>query len=343
MLCIYCKEREADAREHYLPQCLGRFQNFEPLLDRICQQCNQELGAEIEREFARQSPEAIARSINWIKGQRRGGQHKRVPVSVYQPERIGAEHLYLFASDPETGHTILWQTDKQPGTIKELSQFVVLDADEKPIKHIPVPAAITSGRDLFELFKEHSVTFPIYKVLVIASSGDEERIERMLSEWNVTCPMQRRKGGKISAPQIFRGKLGPAYFRTLAKIGFHYALKYIPTITSNEGAFRPLREFIRRGIGDAGQFLSSCDTVSNPNGPPGHVLTAVARTHADIVVNMQFFAGCKVALPQWRLILGPNPTTLFVNQVSAHFFAYSEDGDGRLKGEQVVTLNATLQ
>ena len=33
---------------------------------------------------------------------------------------------------------------------------------------------------------------------------------------------------------------------------------------------------------------------------------------SPIVVNMQFFADCKTALPQWRLILGDNPTVLFV-------------------------------
>jgi len=64
MLCIYCNEREADAREHYLPQCLGRFQNFEPLLDRLCQKCNADIGA-LEREFCRRSPEAIVRGVNY--------------------------------------------------------------------------------------------------------------------------------------------------------------------------------------------------------------------------------------------------------------------------------------
>jgi hypothetical protein len=108
MLCIYCREREADAREHYLPQCLGRFQNFEPLLDRLCDTCNHEIGGALEREFCRRSPEAVLRSVHWIKGQQRGGQKKR-PAHIYQPEKIGGRHMYMFGLDMD-GRNVLWQT-----------------------------------------------------------------------------------------------------------------------------------------------------------------------------------------------------------------------------------------
>ena len=193
-----------------------------------------------------------------------------------------------------------------------------------------------------ELFTAYRVTFPIPKVQVIAASGDEERVQALFSAIDVNVPMQRRAGGRVSQ-QLFAGAAGLAYFRALAKIGFHYALKYIPTITGNEGAFGPLREFIRDGVGDRDQLLTRCDTASNPSGPPGHILTAVANPDSPIVVNMQFFAGCEVTLPQWRLVLGDNPTVLFVQQVSAHFFAYTEGKDGRLTGGEVVQLRVATQ
>jgi hypothetical protein len=99
-----------------------------------------------------------------------------------------------------------------------------------------------------------------------------------------------------------------------------------------------LREYIRHGVGDPGQFLSNCDPVLNRSGPPGHILTAIAHPSSRIVVNMQFFAGCKVALPQWTLVLGENPTVLFVEQVSAHLFAYTEGDNGRFTGGEIVPL-----
>jgi hypothetical protein len=329
---IYCGQHAADAREHYLPQCRGRFHNFEPLLGKLCQECNEGIGGTLEREFCRRSPEAVLRSVHWIKG-----QHKRRQGHSYQPEKIGGQHLYFFAPDPETGQSILWQTDKEPRTVKERSQLVICDDAGEVTQHIPIPAEMTTGRDLVELFKAYSVTFPIPKVQVIAASGDEERVQGLFSAIDVDVPMQRRAAGRV-AQQFFTGVVGPKYFRALAKIGFHYALKYIPTITGSEGAFRALREFIRNGSGNHEQFLVKCDPASNPSGPPGHVLTAVANPYSPIVVNMQFFAGCKTVLPQWRLVLGDNPTVLFVEQVSAHFFAYTEEEDGRLTGGEIVPL-----
>lgn len=193
-----------------------------------------------------------------------------------------------------------------------------------------------------ELFKAYKVTFPVPKVQVIAASGDEERVQALFSAINVNVSMQRRMGGPVSR-QFFTGEVGLAYFRALAKIGFHYALKYIPTITGNEASFCALREFIRNGVGGHDEFVTKCDAASNPSGPPGHILTAIAHPDQPIVVNMQFFAGCKVALPQWRLILGDNPTLLFVEQVSAHFFAYTELEEGRLAGGEILPLRVATQ
>ncbi len=336
MLCIYCKEREADAREHYLPQCLGRFQNFEPLLYRLCQKCNEDISA-LEREFCRRSPEAVVRSMNWIKGQTRGSKRTRKPAHIYQPDKIGGRHVYMYGPDPETGRDILWQTDTKPGAVKEISQCVFFDDQGEETRHIPIPTEIKTGHELVELFRAEGVNFPIAKAQVIASSGDEDRVQAMCNQLNWNIDFQRRKGGRVPR-QFFKSEFGPPYFRALAKIGFHYALRYMPTITGNEGAFRALREFIRDGAGDHHQFLADCKPALNPDGPPGHMLTAVANPDSPIIVNMQFFAGCKTELPQWRLVLGDNPTTLYVEQASAHFFSYTQEEDGRLTGGEVVPM-----
>jgi hypothetical protein len=139
--------------------------------------------------------------------------------------------------------------------------------------------------------------------------------------------------------------VGPEYFRALAKIGFHYALKYIPTIIGNEGAFRPIREFIMHGTGNPEQFLTPCETIQTQIGPPGHILTAVAPPYEDIVVNMQFFVGCGVPLRQWRLNLGRNPTLLFTpTQTSSHYFTFSEEANGhQLVGGKVVEMTPNFE
>ncbi|HKW97191.1 MAG TPA: hypothetical protein VJN43_05615 [Bryobacteraceae bacterium] len=341
MLCIYCKEREADAREHYLPQCLGRFQNFEPLLNKLCQKCNVDISA-LEREFCRRSPEAIVRSVNWIKGQTRDSKRTRKSPNVYQPEKIGGRHLYMYGLDPETGRDILWQTDpKKPGAVKEISQFIVFDDQGQQAKHLPIPTTIRTGHELEQLFRLEGVNFSEAKLLVITSSGDEDRVQAMCNELNLKVHLEKRKGGRVPR-QFFKCQLSPAYFRALAKIGFHYALRYIPTITGHEGVFRALRDFIKDGIGDHHQFLTEWKAAFNPDGPPGHILTTVANPNKPIVVNMQFFAGCEAPLPQWRLVLGDNPTALYVEQTSAHFFSYTREEGGRLTGGKVVVMSVAV-
>ena len=61
--------------------------------------------------------------------------------------------MYLLAPDADTGQTILWQTDEQPGTVKPISQFLIFDGEDKLVKRIPLPTNVATGRDLFQLFK----------------------------------------------------------------------------------------------------------------------------------------------------------------------------------------------
>ena len=121
--------------------------------------------------------------------------------------------------------------------IKEISHFVLFDDEGEKTHHIPIPTEVTTGRELVELFRSEGFNFPIPKTQVIAASGDADRVQAMCNELNWNFDFQKRRGGRVTR-QFSKGEFGPAYFRALAKIGFHYALRYIPTITGNEGAFR---------------------------------------------------------------------------------------------------------
>ncbi len=218
MLCIYCSERQADAREHPLRQSLGGFLNYEPLLDRLCQPCNEEISI-VETEFARLSSEAVLRSTKWVK---RGGRKPRGRASSFVPQTIGGKHLLFHARDPESGYDLLWQPDTIPGSIKPLSQFVILDEERRQIGLVPVPVGIHTGRELAKLFKEHQIKFPIASVYLKAATGDEDRIKAMLADWGQTVELTKGRPGPVPGLKLFRGKVTVAYSRALAKIGFHY-------------------------------------------------------------------------------------------------------------------------
>jgi len=262
MLCIYCSEREAHAREHPLPQSLGGFLNYEPLRGRICQSCNEEI-SKVELEFARLSPEAVLRNTTWVK---RGGKKKSGP-SPFKPQNIGGKHLSFYARDPESGYVLLWQPDELPGNVKPLSQFVIVDERGEQIGLVPIPTSINTGRELARLFKEHKVKFPIAKVYLEAAPGDEDRIKDMLSDWERTVELTKGEPGPVPGPQLFKGEVTLAYFRALAKIGFHYLLTHVSAIVGNEPEFRAVREFILHGTGDLGGFSNAsirCQTRTVP-------------------------------------------------------------------------------
>ena|SRR5215472_970939 len=69
MACAYttpaglCDGKAAlSANEHYLPRALGNFKNNEPLVNRICNSC-QELCSQLEDVFAHNSAEAFFREM----------------------------------------------------------------------------------------------------------------------------------------------------------------------------------------------------------------------------------------------------------------------------------------
>src|SRR4051812_38503721 len=62
MPCVYHPDRQADGREHWLPNALGSFGPLQVLHDRICEECNQEFGRTLDIEFIRTGPEGVFRA-----------------------------------------------------------------------------------------------------------------------------------------------------------------------------------------------------------------------------------------------------------------------------------------
>ena len=102
---------------------------------------------------------------------------------------------------------------------------------------------------------------------------------------------------------------------------------------------RDLRDFIRDGDGHHYQFLTECKASLNPDGPPGHILTAVANPGGPIIVNLQFFAGCKGRASAVAACPGRQSDSLYVEQASTHFFSYTQEEDGQLTGGEIVALH----
>ena len=122
--CVYCPNA-ADSPEHWLPRSLGTFGPLQLLNDRLCDDCNQSLGREVDQEFTRVGPEAILRAGLGIQG-----RHGDVRSPFYFRAATTQPLRAVDANPPEDEAGLLWETvlgehGEPQGRL--LQQLVVVD------------------------------------------------------------------------------------------------------------------------------------------------------------------------------------------------------------------------
>lgn len=68
--CIYCQQTTVDVefdREHVIPQCLGKFEPNNLVLDCVCKECNGYFGRNLDSILGRDSIEAFRRFLHGLK------------------------------------------------------------------------------------------------------------------------------------------------------------------------------------------------------------------------------------------------------------------------------------
>jgi hypothetical protein len=78
----------------------------------------------------------------------------------------------------------------------------------------------------------------------------------------------RSGAGQSRRTLRFENRIGPTYFRGIAKIAFHGALKLIPDLRGDEWEFGTVRRFIRDGP------YHSCNRYTECTSPSSQVLEA---------------------------------------------------------------------
>jgi hypothetical protein len=141
------------------------------------------------------------------------------------------------------------------------------------------------------------------------------------------------------------------YMRAVAKVGFHYFLKYFPNYNGSEPQFDEIREFIKTGKNirsgsDIDKFvslihrpMSRSQLLGQSPDWSGHILAAMVN-HYGYMVRLQFFiiSGKRLISPVYQILLGRNPYTLYyIRPVDvAHRFEYFKEGkQGKYDGQVV--------
>ena len=229
-----------------MPRSLGTFGPLQVLNDRLCDDCNQSLGREVDQEFTRVGPEAILRAGLGIQG-----RHGDVRSPFYFRAATTQPLRALDANPPEDEAGLLWETvlgehGEPQGRL--LQQLVVVDEDGR--RHavpfnIEWPSAV-----LQEALRHRGISGAQLKEIYL----DPEHLERVRPVLSDVFPQFRdvQHFGRSGAGQqrrtlIFENQIGPTYLRAIAKIAFHAALRFVPGLSGQEWEVDVIRRFIRRG------------------------------------------------------------------------------------------------
>jgi hypothetical protein len=309
-LCIYPGVHGAMSPEHYLPAALGTFEGCEPLQDRVCRVCNGHIGNQTETQFLRAGPIAFFRWMVGIEG--RDG----LPPSPFHQGAGGAPRLVMLGKAPDAPYDILCEIEWGAERAFPMRQIVV-DGGIAGIHPIAITDRMrTDPVPLTQELEARGLTGSM-PLRVIAGPEDVPWITGLLRAIGATPPAEWTTLDCEPQRQMFVVTTGvtDAYFRAVAKIVFHYALKMVPELTGAEPEFASIRDFIWSG-GTAAKFVRQRPDQFVENfrrgARPTHWmhLLAVVRSYERIVGYAQFFAGPGGLPPPFEIWIGRDPSRI---------------------------------
>ena len=229
--CIYCSSRIDRAKEHCLPRGLGNFRGYHFLRNKICNSCNKPI-SKAEEQFLRASPEAFYRHLFGIKGRK---YHKA--VSPFYRGSAGAPPIVMKFLHPESNIEILWEVIPGTMTIYELRQ-IVMSSKGRTIP-IALPQEINSSEKLIQHLKKYNLenAEPAYFCTSLEEWDDMlDMIRKIWPQKSWEKLQLRRSKQKVLVP--VKITVTSAYFRAVAKVGFHYFLNvFSHQFTGKEAEF----------------------------------------------------------------------------------------------------------
>src|SRR5258708_4017020 len=234
------------ANEHYLPRALGNFQGDERLVNRICNTC-QQVCSKPEDVFAHNSPEAFFREMVGRVGRK---NHKGKNI-FYEPT-FGIPPLAILGKHPGHDFEILWELvpdPENPGNRRctPVSQLVFISDDGKAVRLPFRPGRWTAERIKTVLEKsgvkgDHMVG--------VGNTEDEDAEMKALTDALAPAGKEREVPPLVNGADIegeMKAEISENYVRAIAKVGFHYFLKYFPNFSGMEPEFDEIKTFIYQG------------------------------------------------------------------------------------------------
>lgn len=319
--CVYCR-KQADSAEDWFPRWLGKYKHIGLLKDRLCNECNNRLGITVDQAMSDQSPETVNRHVLGIQG-----RDKKPPKDPTQFKAQAAPPTTLKPLSSKVGFIPL-MTWKAPGIARWKNQ-IVFDRSPDPIAvtedfsaewlRAGIQDRDLAGARITDIVWDGSKT----------KNGKELPVDlrRKLGEAIPTFERDFKEKGILLHPMHDDDPVAyevahlsitftPLYARALAKIAFHYLLKFDRHIDGLEPGFDNIKAFIMEGVGVPESFvlMGEALAVVDQGDRPGmrHYLLLQSDTHNDLRLYLQLFCNAPIQTIAMRIRLGRDP---FVRQL----------------------------
>jgi len=340
-LCIYPGPHAASmSEEHPLPDGLGRFRGYQPLIGKVCSSCSRKIG-EIEEPFLRTGYIAAFRRQLGIKGK------DGFPPSPYARGASGIPRLRAMGRILDFPYEILLEGDFGATSARPLRQIIFREQGGE-IRQFYVPDwMLTESRKFIESLRDEGLehAFPVHG---FAHPEEISVLEALLTSSNLPTPKKWNEAGSEFTPGRVSVTLeAPTGFdpfvRSIAKIALHCTLKVFPDLSGNEPEFGAIKAFIWSG--GENRFV---EQVRRPEliQPPtcwSHFIF-VKRSYEEIVARVHLFVpppGEVLAIPPpFCVRVGRNPSRIVrhVEQCAYQFAMSQLDVPNGPAGEMVDLL-----
>jgi hypothetical protein len=328
--CIYCGAEKEMSEEHYLPECLGRFENFESLDDRVCRDCNNRCGRELEDQLCRAGELGFARYALGIRGKK-----NKEDVNPFKRGSSGSSALEMKGRISEKDPEIRLQLVRGTNEIYEVGvdylPQIILIMESGKVHHIVIPDNMTDPTQLDVRIKELNLDEKIKEVRLIGSEFEYERIDKLASVLPIQKDVVWEKLPTTGTVQTTTEYVvTDRYFRAIAKIGFHYLLKYLH-FRGDEEMFAGIRKFIMEG-GDISKFVvwskkQIIEQVKSGYMPSTYCHIIIARSNERRVwCLLQFFLGPKSVPYVFTVEVAKNNSPIHHSVYSGHQYCLYPDG-----------------
>ena len=310
-----------------IPAALGRFLG-EFVFRALCRACNGAIGSH-EEQLLRCAPEAFFRRLvnPIVKRSSRGANWKG--AGGVPPPRFTVKH--------ETHEEIVDPRPDDPSQVDPVAQLVVLYADGGQ-REIRLHPAITET-SLRSRVQELGTEQPKKLYLYAYQSEWPHYFELVRRIWPESS-LDGQSSLDAGKHQVWGGAtfaFAVAYWRAIAKVGFHYYLvNNRRGYTGHEPEFAAIRAFVMGQSGDPSDFFApQSRIVTAINGVvsyghivPGEWVHFLAADESDgfVTAMVSLFMGPERFAPTYQLRLSQSPLRLVVpNARHAHSYRYFDD------------------